>query len=614
VNRKHQNRLPLLAGLTAVVIMLVACGESAVKEPGSKAGLFAAGEGKAGLSEAVMAGALATALASSDGVKSVESITAGQTVSGSLSSGDDQLDDGSHFDAWLFELSGPAEVEIGMRSTEIDPYISLYQGHPGEYGTLVGSDDDSGGMPDALLMASLSAGRYTIMANSFEGGETGAYELSFAIAGGGSGGPGGTTLVAGRSHSGELTTSDAAMTDDSYFDTWTYYGTAGESITVTMTSSELDPFVLVFRGSLEDGEWMAEDDDSGGGLDASLDLTLPTGGVYTVVANTFEAGETGSYQISVGEAPSTDAVRFDTDGDPNEKYALLVGIDDYPGFGSDLRGPVRDAGIMHEVLTQRFGFDPANVVTLTDSEATRENIANGIVQHLGQAGPDGVAVFFYSGHGTQIGDNIGLTGALDPEPRGDGDEALYIYGYNSESSVLLDEELGFLIETIDAGRALVVVDACFSGEITRGPGDAPQSKVVAMDDPEVAGSLRLPTTFIGAELKAAGELEDMSLGFGDLSSMARVFQNPQRHVMWGASTEDQVSWTSSLGGGSSVFTFYVGEHLRSASLETSLQDLGQAVARDVESYIREDDNMTMQNPQMLGSNASLTLRQFFRMR
>ena len=125
---------------------------------------------------------------------------------------------------------------------------------------------------------------------------------------------------------------------------------------------------------------------------------------------------------------------------------------------------------MERALVERFGFDPANVVTLTDSDATRQNIAQGFAQHLGQAGPNGVAVFFYSGHGTQIGENIGLTGSLDPEPRGEGDEAIYIYGHDSQSSVILDEELGYLIETIDAGRTLVVVDACFSGEITRGPG------------------------------------------------------------------------------------------------------------------------------------------------
>ena len=46
MNSKHRNRLPLLAGLTAVVMMLVSCGET--KEPGSKTSLFAVGEAKAG--------------------------------------------------------------------------------------------------------------------------------------------------------------------------------------------------------------------------------------------------------------------------------------------------------------------------------------------------------------------------------------------------------------------------------------------------------------------------------------------------------------------------------------------------------------------------------------
>ena len=123
MNSKHRNRLPLLAGLTAVVMMLVSCGET--KEPGSKTSLFAVGEAKAGQSEAVKAGELATALATSDGVKSVASIKPGQTVAGLLNSGDDQLDDGSYFDAWIFELSAPTEVAIGMSSTEVDPFVSL---------------------------------------------------------------------------------------------------------------------------------------------------------------------------------------------------------------------------------------------------------------------------------------------------------------------------------------------------------------------------------------------------------------------------------------------------------------------------------------------------------
>jgi hypothetical protein len=344
----------------------------------------------------------------------------------------------------------------------------------------VGSDDDSGGMPNALLYAELSAGPYTIMANSFGAGETGAYDLSMTAVGsggsgsGGSGGGSGSVLRVGSSASGSLSSSDATLDDGSYFDEWSYSGQGGESITVTMTSADVDSYLLAFLGNgMSSGEYLAEDDDSGGGLNAQITLTLPASGTYTFVANTFGQGETGSYEMSVTSGGST-STTYTTGGSSDGKYALLVGIDDYPGTGSDLRGPVEDARIMYRALTERFGFDPANIVTLNDSDATRENIANGIVQHLGQAGPDGVAVFFYSGHGTQIGANIGLTGSLDPEPRGDGDEALYIYGHNQESSVLLDEELGFLIETIEAGRTLVVVDACFSGEITRGSGDGPQ--------------------------------------------------------------------------------------------------------------------------------------------
>ena len=52
----------------------------------------------------------------------------------------------------------------------------------------------------------------------------------------------------------------------------------------------------------------------------------------------------------------------------------------------------------------------------------------------------------------------------------------------------------------------------------------------------------------------------------------------------------------------------------SASLDMSFEEVAGVVARDVESYIREDGNMSMQNPQLRGSNASMTLGQFFGVR
>lgn len=601
-------RRSLCTVLIASSVALAGCGE-APKTPLSKAAGAATASTKEGPSTATKAAQLSTAFAGNDGSKGIEYISPGESAQGSLTSADDQLEDGSYYDAWIFDLPAAGEVGITMRSSEVDSYLSLYQGTPGRLGTLVASDDDGAGIPDAFIGTRLAEGTYTVLANSYTGGETGAYTLALEAAGTG----GENVLTAGGAASGELAETDATLDDGSHFDVWTFHGTAGDRVTVTMTSTDLDSFLLLYQGSWEAGEYLAEDDDGAGMPDARISLTLPATGTYSVVANSYGGGETGRYELRL-ESAASPVMSFDNTGASDGRYALLVGIDDYPGTGSDLRGPVRDAQIMRNVLVERFGFADENIVMLTDADATRENIANGILGHLGQAGPDGVAVFFYSGHGTQMGANIGLTGSLDPEPRGDGDEAIYIYGHTSESSILLDEELGYLLESLDSGRTLAVVDACFSGEITRGAGDAPQSKRVDVTDPEVAASLRIPTNFIAVEPKVANDLSDLSLGFGDLNAFAQVFSNPQRHVMWGSSTEDQVSWTSRLGGGASVFTYYLGERLSSAPLSATLQEVHRQVASDVESYINDDGNMSMQNAQMRGNNASMTLEEFFRQR
>ena len=608
--RSFARRFCLLAALSALVLAAGACGD-ATKTQASKAWIVGGTTVKSIYDEAITAAGFAYALANKDVTKTTSSIEPGQTVAGLLRSGDNQLGDDSYYDAWLFEVGSATEAEISMTSTEIDAFLSVYAGHPGRLGTLLGSDDDGGGMSNALVRVELPPGAYTIMANSFGAGETGAYELRFSDANSGSSGS--TVLRAGSTASGSLDANDLPLDDGSYYDEWTYSGEGGERVVITMTSDDFDPFLMAFRGSsVAGGEFITEDDDGGGGRNAQITITLPASGTYTFAANTFGSGEVGSYQLSLRSGGSS-AASFSTGGASNGKYALLIGIDDYPGTGSDLRGPVEDAQIMYNTLTERFGFDPANIVVLNDADATRENIANGVVQHLGQAGPDGVAVLFYSGHGTQIGQNIGLTGVLDPELRGDGDEGIYIYGHDEESSVILDEELGYLIESIDAGRALVVVDACFSGEITRASGDGPQAKIVNINDPEVAARLRLPTNFISADVKSTLDVSDLSPLFGDLASVEDVFERPQRHIMWGASTEDQVSWTSGLGNGASVFTYFVGEHLMSAPLTATFAEVNRTVHDDALEYTRDND-MSDQNAQMRGDNARMTLGEFFGVR
>ena len=62
------------------------------------------------------------------------------------------------------------------------------------------------------------------------------------------------------------------------------------------------------------------------------------------------------------------------------KLALLVGINDY-GF-SPLSGCIKDVRLQQELLIHRFGFNPKDILTLTDNQATRSGILAAFEEHL----------------------------------------------------------------------------------------------------------------------------------------------------------------------------------------------------------------------------------------
>ena len=83
------------------------------------------------------------------------------------------------------------------------------------------------------------------------------------------------------------------------------------------------------------------------------------------------------------------------------KLALLVGVDRYPD--SPLHGCVTDVELQRELLIYRFGFQPSDILTLTDAQATRENIETAFVTHLTQqAKPGDAVVFHFSGCGSRV--------------------------------------------------------------------------------------------------------------------------------------------------------------------------------------------------------------------
>ena len=136
------------------------------------------------------------------------------------------------------------------------------------------------------------------------------------------------------------------------------------------------------------------------------------------------------------------------------RYALSIGINDYPGTGSDLAGCVNDANDWADVLTNR-GYE---VETMLDEAATGDAIRDGIRGRLRSAGAGDTVVITYSGHGTWVPD----TGGEEPDGR---DEALCPYDLMS-AGPLLDDELFDIFTDRERGvRVVLISDSCHSGSV-----------------------------------------------------------------------------------------------------------------------------------------------------
>ncbi|MDJ0729460.1 MAG: caspase family protein [Crocosphaera sp.] len=86
----------------------------------------------------------------------------------------------------------------------------------------------------------------------------------------------------------------------------------------------------------------------------------------------------------------------------HRKLALLVGINDY-GQGLNLKGCITDVERQKDLLIHRFGFNPQDILTLTDQEATRQGIETAFVEHLiKQAKAGDVVIFHFSGYGNYV--------------------------------------------------------------------------------------------------------------------------------------------------------------------------------------------------------------------
>jgi hypothetical protein len=138
------------------------------------------------------------------------------------------------------------------------------------------------------------------------------------------------------------------------------------------------------------------------------------------------------------------------------KRAVCVGINNYPGVFNDLKGCVNDAKDWSALL-QGMGFD---VSLMLDSQAKAQNVKAALQGLVDVTNAGDIAVFTYSGHGTQVVDRN--SDEADPY-----DEAIFLY-----DETVIDDELRLILQGIHPQATLVVIsDSCFSGSVTRIAGE-----------------------------------------------------------------------------------------------------------------------------------------------
>lgn len=163
-------------------------------------------------------------------------------------------------------------------------------------------------------------------------------------------------------------------------------------------------------------------------------------------------------------------------------FALLVGIDAYPAPIPPLRGCVNDVTAFADVLRGRLG-DGLDLAVLTDEAATREAVTSAIRAHLGQAGPDDVALLYFSGHGSQQRAPEELW-AIEPDRR---NETIVLHDSRQPGQWdLADKELAVLLGGVaSAGcHVVTVLDCCHSGGGTRAGEGGVRLRLAPEDDRE----------------------------------------------------------------------------------------------------------------------------------
>ncbi|NWF77457.1 MAG: caspase family protein [Chloroflexi bacterium] len=143
-----------------------------------------------------------------------------------------------------------------------------------------------------------------------------------------------------------------------------------------------------------------------------------------------------------------------------DKYAILVGISDYPGDANDLEYCDDDAQDMYNALTTLYGYNSSNIHLLLDMDASFTAIQGAVNDIKSKAVASDEVVFFFSGHGTS-----GRASDGDGEKI---DEAIVSHDGNQYGNFVYiwDGQLRDWFAGFNTTRIIFIFDSCLAGGMT----------------------------------------------------------------------------------------------------------------------------------------------------
>jgi len=178
-----------------------------------------------------------------------------------------------------------------------------------------------------------------------------------------------------------------------------------------------------------------------------------------------------AYAFNRDNVKSADATTTITGADslkrPGTMYILAVAVNKYSNPQFNLQFAVADAtDFALELQRQEVNlknFERTQIIALNDAEATKANILKALTNLTARVQPEDVVVVYFAGHGTAHENQFYLI-PHDLGFRGDRSRIDNAGLQSILARSISDRELEKVFEGVDAGRFLLVIDACNSGQ------------------------------------------------------------------------------------------------------------------------------------------------------